>query len=124
MNVVLWVVAVVLGGVFAGSGIMKVSRTKQQLAEAGMAWTDDLSAGTIKGIGVAELLGGIGMILPAAVDVAPVLVPLAASGLAVVMAGAVVVHLRRREPLMGIVTLVLFALLVLVAWGRFGPYAF
>ena len=65
---------------------------------------------------------------PAALDIAPVLTPLAAAGLAVIMVGAVIVHARRKEnQAIGadVVLLVLaVAVVVVVAWGRFGPYAF
>jgi DoxX-like family len=62
--------------------------------------------------------------LPAVVPIAPILVPLAAVGLALVMAGAAIVHARRSEPMNIAVKLVLIALAVFVAWGRFGPYSF
>jgi DoxX-like family len=70
------------------------------------------------------VLAAIGLILPAALDVVPVLVPLAAVGLAVLMVGAVVTHARRREPQLIVVNVVLLALAVVVLWGRFGPYSF
>jgi hypothetical protein len=89
-----------------------------------MAWTEDFSAGAVKAIGAAELLGAIGLILPALLDIAPVLVPLAATGLALTMIGAVVVHIRRGETQAIAPSAVLFVLSAIVAWGRFGPYAF
>ena len=75
-------------------------------------------------IGLAEILGAIGLVLPAAVHIAPILVSLAAVGLALVMVGAAVVHARRNEPMNIAVNVVLIALAVFVAWGRFGPYSF
>ena len=63
-------------------------------------------------------------VLPAAVHIAPILVPLAAIGLVLVMVGAAVVHTRRNEPMNVAVNVVLIALAVFVAWGRFGPYSF
>ena len=75
-------------------------------------------------IGLAEILGAIGLVLPAAVHVAPILVPLAAVGLALVMAGAAAVHARRKEAPMVAMNAVLLVLAVFVAWGRFGPYSF
>lgn len=71
-----------------------------------------------------EVLGAIGLILPAAVDIAPALAPVAAIGLAVVMVGAAVTHGRRGETKNVAVNAVLLALALVVAWGRFGPYAF
>ena len=89
-----------------------------------MAWTEDFSPGVIKTIGALELLAAIGLILPAALNIAPVLVPLAATGLAVIMIGAMVTHARRREFPMIAGNLVLLVLAALVMWGRFGPYSF
>ncbi|WP_173086730.1 DoxX family protein [Phytohabitans rumicis] len=66
----------------------------------------------------------MGLLLPGALNIVPVLVPLAAvGGLALVLGGSVV-HLRRSERAAAAVNLVYIALLVLVAWGRFGPYQF
>jgi hypothetical protein len=124
MNIVLWVIAGLLAAAFLGAGVMKLSQSKEKLAASGMAWTEDFSAGAVKGIGAAELLGAIGLILPAVLDVAPVLVPLAATGLALTMIGAVVVHVRRGEIPAIAPSAVLFVLSAVVAWGRFGPYAF
>ncbi|BEL12681.1 DoxX family protein [Actinoplanes sichuanensis] len=124
MNIVLWVIAGLLAAAFLGAGVMKLSQSKEKLAASGMAWTEDFSAGAVKAIGAAELLGAIGLILPALLDIAPVLVPLAATGLALTMLGAVVVHVRRGETQAVAPSAVLFVLSVIVAWGRFGPYAF
>lgn len=124
MNVVLWVIAVVLGVAFIAAGTMKALRPKDQLAAMGMGWTDDYSAGAVKAIGVVEILAGIGLILPAAIDVLPVFVPLAALGLVIVMVGAMVVHARRKEyPVIG-ANVLLLLLAAVVVWGRFGPYQF
>ena len=124
MNLVLWVVAVVLGVAFIGAGTMKTLRSKEQLASSGMGWTDNYSAGAVKAIGILEVLAGIGLILPAALDILPVFVPLAALGLVIIMAGAIVVHARRKEyPVIGFNVLLLL-LAAFVAWGRFGPYSF
>src|SRR3954449_10309817 len=103
---------------------MKLLRTKEQLKAAGMGWTDDWPAGAVKAIGGLEVLAAIGLILPAALDIAPILVPLAATGLAVIMVGAIVVHSRRKETPVVIMNVVLLILTLLVAWGRFGPYSF
>jgi uncharacterized membrane protein YphA (DoxX/SURF4 family) len=123
MNVVLWIVQGLLAAVFLAAGAMKVSQPKQKLA-ASMGWPADFSENTVKGIGAAELLAAIGLILPAATGIATWLTPLAAVGLAVLMVGAAATHYRRKEPQMIAVNAVLFVLAVLVAWGRFGPYSF
>jgi len=124
MNVVLWVIAGFLAAAFLGAGYLKATRSKEQLAAAGMNWTEDFSAGVIRMIGILEIAAAAGLILPAVTGIAPVLVPLAAVGLVLVMIGAAITHGRRRE-LQGVVTaVILLVLAAVVAWGRFGPYPF
>ncbi|MFB6437897.1 DoxX family protein [Streptomyces sp. NPDC056411] len=123
MNVLLWVLAGVLAVAFLAAGAMKLSQPKQKLAASGMGWTEGVSAGTVKLIGGVEVLAALGLVLPPAFGIAPVLAPLASLGLVLVMLGAMVVHARRSEAQMIAVNLVLLALAAVVAWGRFGPYA-
>jgi uncharacterized membrane protein YphA (DoxX/SURF4 family) len=124
MNQALWIIAIVLAVAFAGSGLMKLVVPKDKLVTAGQGWAQDYSQTNIRLIGLVELLGAVGLVVPAAVHIAPILVPLAAVGLALVMVGAIVVHARRTEPMNIAVNVVLIALAVIVAWGRFGPYSF
>lgn len=124
MNVVLWIIAALLALVFVASGAMKVLRTKAQLKESGLSWVDDYGDSTVKLIGAADIIGGLGLILPALANVAPILVPIAAVGLIIVMVGAIVTHARHKETPMVAFNIVLLILLAVVAWGRFGPYAF
>jgi uncharacterized membrane protein YphA (DoxX/SURF4 family) len=121
MNVFLWIVQSVLAAMFVMAGLMKSMQPKEKLAPK-LPWVADFSAGTVRFIGVVELLGGLGLILPAATGIAPVLTPTAATGLAVVMVLAAATHIRRREPSGVAFNAVLLTLAVLVAWGRFGPY--
>lgn len=123
MNVFLWIVAALLALVFLGAGATKLTQPKPKLAEAGIGWVDDLFPGALKVIGALEVLAAIGLVLPALLDIAPVLVPLAALGLVLMMGGAAVSHLRRSEVPMVAFNLTLLALAAVVAWGRFGPYA-
>jgi uncharacterized membrane protein YphA (DoxX/SURF4 family) len=124
MNLALWIIAIVLAVAFAGSGLMKLVVPKDKLVTAGQGWAQDYSSTNIRLIGLVEVLGAVGLVLPAALHIAPILVPLAAVGLALVMAGAIVVHARRKEPMNIVVNVVLIVLAVIVAWGRFGPYSF
>jgi uncharacterized membrane protein YphA (DoxX/SURF4 family) len=124
VNVVLWIVAGLLAVAFLAAGLMKLAQPKKKLADSGMGWTEDFSDGAVKGIGALEVLGAAGLILPAALDIVPVLVPIAATGLALLMLGAAVTHARRKESTNIVVNVVLLALAAFVAWGRFGPYAF
>jgi uncharacterized membrane protein YphA (DoxX/SURF4 family) len=124
MNTVLWIVAGVLALVFLGAGLMKALRPKEALVKAGLAWVEDFSPGMVKTIGVLEILAAIGLILPALLDIAPIFVPLAALGLVLMMIGAVVVHVRRKEYQAIAPGAVLLLLSAFVAWGRFGPHSF
>ncbi|EEP69794.1 DoxX family protein [Micromonospora sp. ATCC 39149] len=121
MNVLLWIVQVLLAVAFGMAGLMKATQPKEKLAEK-LPWVQDYAAGTVRFIGVVELLGAIGLILPAVTGIAPILIPIAATGLALTMVLAAVVHIRRKEPSGVAFNAVLFVLAVFVAWGRFGPY--
>lgn len=119
MDVMLWIVAGVLALAFVAAGGMKLAQPKEKLSASGMGWVDDFSAGAVKGIGLLEVLGAVGLVLPGLTGVAPVLVPLAALGLALTMVGAAVVHLRRGEQQMVVVNAVLLVLALVVVVGRF-----
>jgi uncharacterized membrane protein YphA (DoxX/SURF4 family) len=123
LNVALWIVASLLALAFLAAGSMKAFRPKEALRD-NMGWVEDFSVNTVKLIGVLEILAAIGLILPAALDIAPVLVPLAATGLVVMMIGAIVVHVRRKEYPGLPINILLLLLAAFVAWGRFGPYSF
>ena len=124
MNVVLWIIAGLLAVAFAGAGLMKLAQPKAKLAASGMAWTEDFSDSQVKGIGAVEVLGALGLILPAALGIAEILTPLAAAGLALTMAGAAITHLRRGEGKQVPVNILLGGLALFVAVMRFGPNSF
>jgi uncharacterized membrane protein YphA (DoxX/SURF4 family) len=123
MNVFLWILQVLLAVLFALSGGVKSTQPKDKLAPR-MPWVEDFSSATVRFIGIVEVLGAIGLILPPITGIAPVLTPLAATGLAVTMVLAAVTHARRKEYSGFGPNAVLFVLAAIVAWGRFGPYAF
>jgi len=126
MNLALWISAGVLAVVLLGAS-SKMFVPKEKLADmlgAASRWVEDFSPGALKAIGGLEFLGAVGLILPAALDIAPVLVPLAASGAVLLFAGAVIMRLRRGERATIVGDLVYLALAVFVAWGRFGPAPF
>src|SRR5918992_802302 len=125
MNLSLWIVAGLLAIVYLAAGVGKLIVPKEKLATApGAGWVEDFSAGSIKAIGALEVLAAVGLVLPAALDIAPVLVPLAALGLVMLMVGAVITRIRRHEAKFMVADLVYLALAGFVAWGRFGPRAF
>jgi uncharacterized membrane protein len=121
MNVAVWVLQIVLALAFLLAGVTKVSQPRQKLA-ASMGWVEDFSNSGVRTIGVLEILGGVGLLLPAVTGVATVLVPLAAVGLALLMVLAAATHRRRGElPMIGI-NAILLLLAVVVAWARFASY--
>ena len=120
MNLTLWSAAAALAVLFLGSGAAKLFMSKEKLEASGLG----LSLPTVKAIGTLEVLAAVGLILPAALDIAPVLVPLAAVGVVLLMFGATVFHLRRHELRNVGVTVTVFLVAAFVAWGRFGPYSF
>ena len=123
MNIFLWILAGVLAAAFLMAGAMKAAQPKAMLAE-NMPWVEDFSDSQVRAIGLVEILGALGLILPAATGIAVVLTPLAAAGLALTMVGAAVVHARRKEFPNIAVNVVLGGLALLVAILRFGSYSF
>lgn len=97
MFIALWILNGLLALAFIAAGAMKVARPKPALVASGMGYAEDFSAPSIKLIGAAEVVGGIGLILPLLTDIAPILTPIAAAALTVIMIGATVVHVRRHE---------------------------
>jgi len=123
MNIALWIIAGLLALVFLAGGVVKLIAPRERLAAAGLRFVEDFSPGAVKAIGALEILAAVGLILPAALDIAPVLVPLAAVGVALLMVGAVITHLRRHEAQALVVNVALLVLAVVVAWGRFGYFS-
>ncbi|NNG38182.1 DoxX family protein [Flexivirga sp. ID2601S] len=125
MNLAVWIVSGVLAAVFLMAGAAKLPVTAQKLAtDPKLAWATGKPVALVRFIGLAEVAGALGLILPGAFDIATWLVPVAAVGLAVVMVGAIVTHAQRKEWPNVAVNLVLLAMAVFVAIERFGPQSF
>ena len=118
MGIALWVVQVLVAAAFLMSGATKLSQPKEKLLK-NMAWVEDFSQPTLRIIGALEVLGAIGVVLPALTGIVPWLTPLAALGLVLTMIGAALTHLRRTEYGGIAVNAVLFVLAAFVAYGRF-----
>lgn len=117
LHIGLWVVQALLAVAFGMAGVMKTFTSLDELAQT-LPWVT--SAGSlVRFIGIAELLGAIGLILPAATRIKPVLTPLAAIGIATIMVLASAFHVYRGEAPAIPVNFVLGGLAVFVAWGRF-----
>jgi uncharacterized membrane protein YphA (DoxX/SURF4 family) len=114
----LWVAQVLLAVAFLGAGATKLSQPKEKLAK-NMAWVEDFSQPAVRLIGAVEVLGAIGVVLPALTGILPWLTPLAALGLVLLMVGAALTHLRRTEYGNIAMNAVLLVLAAFVAYGRF-----
>ncbi|NYI06453.1 DoxX family protein [Allostreptomyces psammosilenae] len=121
MNIALWITTSLLTAVylFSGFGKLLVPREKMAGMSDAARWVLDFKPGTLKAIGALEILGAVGLTLPAVLGIAPVLVPLAASGLAMIMTGAMIMRIRRGETGAALGDGGYLALTAFVAIGRF-----
>lgn len=117
LHIALWIVQALLGIAFTMAGFTKVGTPMAKLAEM-MPWTAVVGESLTRFIGASELLGGIGLILPAATRIKPGLTPLAGVGLTTVMVLAAGYHLTHNEAAFLPINLVLGSLAAFVAWGR------
>lgn len=122
MDTAVWIVAALLAALFLVTGLTKITQPRLKMAEGPMEWAAAVTDGQFRTVGVLELLGAAGLILPAVLGIAPTLVPLAAVGLALTMVGAIVAHLRLGETDRLAVPIVVLALALFVAVERFGAY--
>ncbi len=98
MIIALWSINGLLAAVFAAAGIVKIATPYERLKTRGMTWVEEYTPAVVRAIGVAELLGAVGLIVPRLLNVAPILSPIASLCLAATMAGALATHVRRKEP--------------------------
>jgi uncharacterized membrane protein YphA (DoxX/SURF4 family) len=115
MNILLWILQCLLGLLFIFSGSMKFVMTVAEMNSQGPIYFPGVF---LHFIGVCEILGGIGLILPSALRIEPRLTPLAAAGLAIITAGATVITLMGPMKGMVVVPLVTCLLCIFIAWGR------
>jgi len=116
MNIALLIVQLLLAGAFIAAGALKVFAYEKYKAMSEKNGPTNLSHGLVTFIGLAEIAGALGIVMPMATNVAPWLTPFAAGGLALVTLLAVLFHLRRREP--PAPAAILFLLALLAAAGR------
>jgi len=113
MHRLLWVIQVLLALLFLFAGGMKLAMSTAQLTAGG-----PLPATFLRFIGVVEILGGLGLVLPGLLRIRTSLTPLAAAGLSIIMIGAIVVTIQTMPATMAILPFVAGALSVFVAYGR------
>ena len=124
MNLTLWILQILLAVVALGAGAVKLIQPRERLAETLGDWVDDVPPWLPRFVGLAEVFAAVGLIVPPLTGAAPVLVPLAAVGMLIVMIGAAVIHVRRGETRDVAVNILLALIAAVIAWGRFGPYPF
>ena len=120
METALWIVQVLLAIIFTLTGLMKLTQSRAKMAAGPMHWAAHVSDAQFRLVGALELLGAIGLILPSALGVAPILTPLAAAGLVLTMIGAIVAHVRLDEHNRLAVPVVVLGLALFVAAERLG----
>lgn len=96
MEIAYWIVAGLLAAFYLYAGSLKVVRSQEQLRPM-MGWVDQIPMPLVRTIGVLEVLGAAGLILPLLTGIAPGLAVAAAIGLVLIQAGGIVVHLSRGE---------------------------
>jgi len=113
----LWSVQIILALLFGMAGWMKLTLPIEELGLR-MPWAGSVPEALVRFIGVTELSGALGLVLPSLTRIKPKLTPLAASGLVTVMILAAVFHLVRGETNASAGTVFLASLALFVAWGR------
>jgi hypothetical protein len=128
MNLALWISAGLLATLALFGGVTKAFMPKDKLdelgAKSGCGWTEHASSGFVKTLGVVEILAAAGFVLPAVLDIAPVMVPVTAVCWVLLMIGAMITHARYQQYKYVALNFVYLAIAAFVAWGRFGPESF
>ena len=119
MNIVLWILQILVSLMFVFHSYILGVRYEQTQMQQGMKWGGDIPSGLRIFIAICEVLGGVGLILPALTGILPWLTPLAAALLALMMLLAAGFHVTRREYPNIVLNLILLALAAFVAYGRF-----
>ncbi len=122
LNFWLWVAQALLAALYLFAGVTKATRPIPAL-RVQMGWVDDYAVTTVRFVGVVEVLGAIGLILPMVTGILPWLTVVAAIGLAVIQVLAIPVHIRRGETGIVPMNVILLALALFVVWGRWGLFA-
>jgi hypothetical protein len=120
VNIALWIAAGLLAAVALTGGVTKTFVPRAKLATShGGEWTAAAGDGAVKALGVVELLAAVGLLLPALLDIAPVLVPVTAVCWVLLMVGAMITHGRLGQYPLVLLNLGYLAVAAFVAWGRF-----
>ena len=115
MVIALWIAAALLTLSNLGAGVFKLATPREKLVTI-QPWTNDFTATQIRLIGIAEVLGGLGVILPLATGIAPVVASIAAFAIAALQVGALATHIRRKELVVPNIVIIAVALFVGIGW--------
>jgi putative oxidoreductase len=117
LHIILWVAQIILGGMFIMAGMMKSTQPIVDLSKS-VPWTANVPLALIRFIGVSELLGGIGLILPSLLRIKPILTPVAAIGILLIMVFALVYHIMNGETNVIGINIAFGLVAAFIAWGR------
>lgn len=115
LNISLWVAQGLLATAFGMAGFMKLIMPTEELIAKGMGFVSEYGVGMVRFIGISEVMGALGLILPSVLRIKPILTSMAAIGIAIIMVLAAVYHFSHNEPIMP--TIILLVLALFVAWG-------
>jgi uncharacterized membrane protein YphA (DoxX/SURF4 family) len=118
MNVILWILQVLLALLFLFAGGSKLVMSAEALSQPATPNQVMLPVAFLRFIGVCELLGGLGLLLPGLFKIKPYLTPLAALGLAIIMIGAVIFSAVSGLIPVALVNLIIVLLLLFIAYAR------
>jgi hypothetical protein len=118
MHVVYWILAALLAVFYLYAGGKKVTQRQEQLAPM-MGWVDTVPMPVVRAIGILEVLGALGLILPPLTGIAPALAVAAATGLVLIQIGGIVVHVARDEARVIGLNIALLVLAAAAAWLAF-----
>ncbi|GIV27175.1 MAG TPA: DoxX family protein [Bacteroidia bacterium] len=118
LNVLLWIAQVALAAIFLMAGIMKSTTPINELSQK-LNWVSEDTKFLVRFIGISELLGAIGLILPSLLRIKPILTPLAALGFLIIMISAIIFHIVRGEYNVLPINFLFGAIALFIAWGRY-----
>ena len=118
INISLWVAQGLLAAMFLMAGVMKLTQPIDTLS-ASVPWVSTSPLMLVRFIGFSELMGGIGLLLPAMLRIKPKLTAWAAAGLAIIQILAIPFHISRGESSVIGMNIILMLVAIFIAWGRF-----
>jgi putative oxidoreductase len=118
LNFTLWLVQGMMAAMFTFAGLVKAFQSIEQLG-AQLPWVNEVPVFLVRFIGIAEFLGGLGLLLPSLLRIKPILTPLAALGIFTIMVLAFIYHVVMAEYDALVINVIFGALALFIAWGRY-----